>query len=187
MLWWGKKHNLKEVTAVLITKEAEYPKEIVLDGFGEVIIKTNSPSVYERYLQAAKAKNDIIYVQDDDCVVDYRKLFRYYDGRLTNAMAGRVGFYNKISGGRVTLVGWGAFFPKAMLGAFDMYIKKYGVDPLLLMQADRVFSWLKYPHNTVRMDVKLLETTFSSDRMHSNPKHYEDLIQMIERLKTIVS
>ena len=185
-MWWRKKKpGLEDVTAVLITKQAEYPKEITLKGFGEVIIKTNSESVYERYLQAARAKNDIIYVQDDDCIVDYKKLFRRYNGRITNAMSGRMGFYDKISGGRVTLVGWGAFFPKTMLGSFDAYIRAYGVDSLLLTQADRVFTWLNYPHNVVKMDVKLLESTFQPDRMSADPMHFEYLKQVIEKLKQL--
>lgn len=179
------KSHLDRVTAVLITRKSEYPKEIKLKGFGEVIIKTNSESVYERYRQAANAKNDIIYVQDDDCVVDYKKLFKYYDGRITNAMSGRNRFYQIVSGGRITLLGWGAFFPKSMLGSLQRYIDKYGVDFHLLREADRVFTWLNYPHNVIRMPHNDLEQSKTSDRLSSDRKHFEYLDETIKKLRTL--
>ena len=58
--------DLSNVTAVLITREKEYPKEIdksaMAEVFGQVMYRTESPSVYERYRGAALAENDIIYV-----------------------------------------------------------------------------------------------------------------------------
>lgn len=142
--------DLSSVTAVLITREREYPKEINLDGFGEVLIRTECPSIYERYLTAAKAKNDIIYVQDDDAIVDYAELFTHYDGRLTNAMTEHhARAYSDPSWGGATLVGWGCFFPKSALAVFDRYIEKYGVDAHLLREADRIFTVMNRPHNTL--------------------------------------
>lgn len=183
-MWWVK-NKLEKVTAVLITKLSEYPKEIRLDGFGEVIIKTNAESVFERYIQAERAKNEIIYVQDDDCVTDYKKLFKHYNGRITNAISGRRQFYDDISGGRITLVGWGAFFPKSMLGLFKNYTDKYGIDFHLLREADRIFTWLNYPHNTIRMEHKDLGSSSGPDRMSMNPQHFEYLNQTIEKLKNL--
>lgn len=177
--------SLKNVTAVLITRRPEYPKEIKLEGFGEVIIKNNSTSVYERYLQAAKAKNETIYIQDDDCVVDYRELFKHYNGGLTNATSGRNQFYDKVSGGRITLVGWGAFFPKKLLASFDKYIERYGVDEHLLMEADRVFTWLNYPHQTIKLPHRDLEFAQSPGQMSSRPNHLRYLQETIAKLKKI--
>lgn len=177
--------TLKDVTAVLITSHPEYPKEIVLEGFGEVIVKTNSTSVYERYLQAAQAKNDIIYVQDDDCIVQYKELFKHYNGRITNAMVGRKKYYQEISEGRITLVGWGAFFPKKMLTSFQKYIDVYGVDSHLLREADRIFTWLNYPHNTISLDRKDIIEPNGDGRMSADPRHYESMMEAIEKLKII--
>ena len=177
--------TLKDVTAVLITSHPEYPKEIVLEGFGEVIVKTNSTSVYERYLQAAQAKNDIIYVQDDDCLTQYKELFKHYDGRITNAMVGRKKYYNEISRGRITLVGWGTFFPKSMLGSFQKYIDVYGVDAHLLREADRIFTWLNYPHNTIPLDREDLIEPNGKGRMSADPRHYESMMEAIKKLEII--
>lgn len=170
------------VTAVLITREKEYPKQIVLDGFGEVLIRTESPSVYERYLLAKQAKNDIIYVQDDDCTLDYRFLFSKYDGFLTNAMTRH--HFNAYNGSGCTLVGWGAFFPKHMLGVFDKYIEKYGEDAHLLREADRIFTVLNQPHNTHIMEHH--DFTAQSDRMWNQSNHWTSMAEAIEKAKNLL-
>jgi hypothetical protein len=159
---------MNNVTAVLITKHKEYPKEIVLDGFGEIIIRTESPNVYTRYLEAEKAKNDIIYFQDDDAIIDYKELFKHYDGRLTNGITPH--HYEAYKGSGATLVGWGCFFPKKMLKVFEKYIDKYGLDFHLMREADRIFTYLNQPHNTIIMPHQDLEQT--PDRMSFEPNHY---------------
>lgn len=178
--------SLADVTAVLITKLPEYPKEIKLEGFGEVIIRTNCPNIFERYVQAGKAKNDIIYVQDDDCIVDYKELFKYYNGRITNGMNYRRKYYHNISGGRITLVGWGTFFPKNMLDSLKLYIDKYGMDdPHIMRETDRIFTWLNYPHNTVDFPHIDLKNFTAQNRMHADPKHFEYVKEVMEKLKTL--
>lgn len=178
--------SLEKVTAVLITRDPEYRPEIKLEGFGEVIIRTNSPSIYERYLQAKTAKNDIIYVQDDDCIVDYKELFRHYNGRITNAMVGRRQYYEDVSGGRITLVGWGAFFPKSMLSVFDDYIARYGADDAHLMrEADRIFTWLNYPHNTIKLPHIDLNPPEQADRMNKEPKHFDYIVEVSKKLEKL--
>lgn len=173
---------MKNVTAVLITKHKEYPKEINLDGFGEVIIKTESPSVFERFLQAERASNDIIYVQDDDCIVDYKALWRYYDGTLTNTMTQH--HFNAYKDIGATLVGWGCFFPKSMLSVFHKYIDKYGQDFHLFREADRIFTVLNQPHNTIIMPHEDLPQT--PGRMSFEPMHYEWARQAIEKAKSVL-
>src|SRR5205809_1046685 len=104
---------MEPVSAVLITREAEYPKGVRLDfDFGELLIHTQCPNVLRRFELATKAKHDVIYVQDDDASIDIKKLWRAYDGTLTNALT----LEHKIiyQGTGVTLIGWGCFFPRAM-------------------------------------------------------------------------
>ena len=157
-----------KVTAILITKHKEYP--IKLEGFDEVIIVTECPNIYTRYLTAMKAKNEIIYVQDDDCIVDYEELFKHYDGRLTNSMTEH--HLNQYKDSGVSLVGWGCFFPKSMLSVFDKYIAKYGPDDFhLKREADRIFTYMNQPHNSIVMPHQDLEQT--PDRMSFEPKHYQ--------------
>ena len=173
----------QKITAVLITKHKEYPQVILdrLHGFDEVIIKTESPSVYTRYLEAQKAKNDIIYVQDDDCFVNYQELFSHYNGQLTNSMTPHHFQAYKDTG--ATLVGWGCFFPKSMLAVFQKYIDKYGQDFHLSREADRIFTVLNQPHNTKIMPHEdLLQ---SSDRMSFEPNHYIWAKEAIQKAKLL--
>src|ERR1700690_354270 len=129
-----------KVSAVLISKEKEYPQEVLESvlGFDEILIITECPNILKRYETALKARNEIIYVQDDDCIIDVSKLFNQYNGQITNSITQHhKDFYVKMG---MTLVGFGCFFPKKMIN-FDRYVNKWGVDKLLLSQADRVFTY----------------------------------------------
>lgn len=176
-----------KISCVLITKEAQYP-EIILerldqnDFFDEILIQADCQSVFHRYIAANAAKNDIIYVQDDDCLVNFQRLFRHYDGRITNAMP--KDFQKKYSDLQCTLVGWGCFFPKSMLGVFDQYVKKFGHDQHLLREADRIFTHLNQPFNTITLPHEDLFQT--PDRMSFHPDHYTSAIEAIVKAKSLI-
>lgn len=168
-------------SAVLITKEKEYPKEVLdsLPPFDELIIETECPSVLRRYELAAKAKNDVIYVQDDDCIVDVIKLFGQYNGQITHAITpNHYSFYRDTG---ITLIGWGAFFPKKMIN-FDKYIDKYGINPLFLSQADRVFTYLNQPFNSIITDINHLPSATLGDRMSTTEGHWDNLVRIKKQL-----
>src|SRR3990167_9658135 len=171
-----------QITFVGITTEKEYPKEIDTSWFDEVLIKTESPSVYERYLLAAKARNDIIYVQDDDALVDYKTIWDHYNGQLTNAIT-RVHQNNYRETG-VTLVGWGCFFPKSMLKNLQIYIDKYGVDKHLLREADRIFTFFNKPHNTINLNHIDFRPQIS--RMWHETDHWTSMSEAIDKCKLLV-
>lgn len=161
-----------KISCVLITKNKEYPQIVLerlnLGFFDEIIIETESQSVYQRYLSAKKAKYETIYVQDDDCLVNYQVLFKHYNNRITNTMT--LPFQKQYDPLGCTLVGWGAFFPKYMVKVFDRYTAKYGEDNHLLREADRIFTCLNKPFNTIIMPHEDVNQT--SDRMCSEPEHF---------------
>ncbi len=173
------------ISCVLITREKEYPKAVLdridTDFFDEILVVTECPSIYHRYLMASKAKNDIIYVQDDDCFVNYQVLFKHYNGQIINAMTQP--FIDKYKDTGCTLVGWGCYFEKHMLSVFDSYIAKYGVDAHLLREADRIFTYLNFPVKTVVMPHEDLNQT--PERMGYQPGHYESMAQAIEKCKAL--
>jgi len=175
-----------KISCILITRHKEYPQMVLerldLPGFfDEIIIVTECPSVYHRYLAAMKAKNEIIYVQDDDCMVNFQVLFSKYNGQITNAMTKP--FIEKYKDIDCTLIGWGAFFPKSMLSVFDRYISKYGVDAHLLREADRIFTSLNKPWNTINMPHEDLDQT--PDRMGYQPDHYTSMNEALEKCKKL--
>jgi nucleoside-diphosphate-sugar epimerase len=187
---WHKlqKHITSKITAVLITRENEYPAMILerlnTDFFDEILIFQNSPSVYSRYLTASTAKNDIIYVQDDDCMVNYQVLFKHYNGQITNTMT--LPFKPRYDEMGCTLVGWGTFFPKSMLGVFDKYIERYGEnDPHLLREADRIFTYLNKPFNTIIMPHEDLPTAGGGDRMGVEPNHFPSAEEALRKVSLL--
>jgi hypothetical protein len=171
------------ITAVLISKDDKYPQG-VLDSldFDEVLVETKCPSVARRYELALKARNDLIYVQDDDCLVDTKALIRAYNGQITNFMT--PGHYASYEGSGITLIGWGALFPKKMIN-FDKYLDVYGVNPLFLSQADRVFTYLNQPHNSLITNVNHLPSATDGSRMSTQSDHWENLMKIRVQLETL--
>ncbi len=172
---------MEKVTAILIEKGDTYP-QIVLDRltlgfFEEIIIETKCPNIYRRYELAKQAKTECIYFQDSDCLVNYQKLFTHYNGQITNTMT--EGFQNFYSPLGCTLIGWGAFFPKSMLSVFDKYIAKYGEDEHLFREADRIFTYLNKPFNTILMPHEDLFQ--DKTRMSLEPEHFPSAYEAIRK------
>lgn len=176
-----------KISAVLITRKTEFP-EIIMerllqgDFFDEVLVVAECPSVYHRYLAAKRAKNDIVYIQDDDALLNHQVLFQSYNGQITNAIP--KAFIEKYRDTGITLVGWGCFFNKSMLSCFDRYIEKYGVDQHLLREADRIFTYLNGPDfNTVTMPHEDLFQ--NGDRMWNEEDHYKSMNEALEKVKAL--
>ena len=161
-----------KISCCLITKEKEYPKlvmeRLTLGFFDEILVCTESPSVYQRYLLAMQAKNQIIYTMDDDCLVNYQVLFSKYDGRITNTMT--LPFQKKYEEMGCTLMGWGSYYPIQMLSVFKKYIDHYGEDEHLLREADRIFTYLNKPFNTI---IQPHEDLFQDENRMSSPSNVE--------------
>lgn len=179
---------MEKISACLITKKTEYPQIILerltLGFFDEILICTESPSVYKRYELAAQAKNEIIFVQDDDCMVNYQQLFKKYDGRITNTIT--LPFKQRYDDMGCTLVGWGCFFPKSMLSVFDKYIARYGMDEHLYREADRIFTCLNKPFNTL---IQPHEDLFQNEERMSSPDnvefHFKSANEALEKCKAL--
>ena len=164
------------VTAVLITREATYPTDIhVAFPFDEVIVKTHCPNVRMRFELAERANSDIIYVQDDDIEIDIHQLWKHYDGTLTHAITDY--HLKAYAGSGVTLIGFGAFFPKSAIN-FGEWIDRYGgVDA---MEADRIFTYFTQPHNSVLMPIRQVDRPV---KMCERPGHYTIRDQIIRQLQ----
>jgi hypothetical protein len=159
LLSWKRPQNLQEIVDSL------HPYEFV----DEILIWNNNPEVelalrgekvrvlpsdqnmgcYGRFLCAKKARNDIVYVQDDDVLVrNVPALYQSFlgdDARITHALSG--GHLRRreryvYADGQIALLGWGAFFRRAWLDVLDVCLETYGVDALFKREADKFFSLL---------------------------------------------
>lgn len=172
------------VSAVLITRDSEYPRDVTLNAaFAETIVETHCPHVFRRFERAAEAKHDIVYVQDDDCIIDILRLSRHYNGLITHAIThGHRLIYR---GTGVTLIGWGAFFPRSFAVAFldqqRYWREKFG-DEVFEMEADRMFTFQHQPHNTVVMPITELARRV---RMSHRPDHYQTRDSIFKTLRSL--
>lgn len=105
------------------------------DEIGEIIIAIGD-TLFNRYLAAGRAKHDVIYTQDDDCLVDARQVIAAYQpGIIVNAMTREhAAQYHH----RATLVGFGAIFDRDLIRCLD----EWDQDALFLSECDRVFTAL---------------------------------------------
>ena len=181
-----------KVSAVLIKyKRLDELKKIcdhleTFDFIDEILIHDNTENnlkLYGRYLTALKARNDTIYVQDDDCIVDVEKLFRNYDGtRLVNGMkAESIKYYSGIH----SLVGWGAFFDKAWIKVLDKYTDEYGKDDIFLRECDRIFTSL-LTKKTVIIDIKDFPSANSDDALYKQANHKAYFKEALKRLRGLI-
>jgi len=152
------------VTAVIITwKRQENIPLIIADilrypFISEIIVRDNSKckniKCYARYTMAKKAKNQIIYTQDDDCIVHniqgvYEK---FLEDPTRVAYSGIEGYEEKIKdvtfgGQQMALLGWGSMFHKSWPHVLDRYIKEYGKDECFYREPDRIFTMLLNKHH----------------------------------------
>ncbi len=170
-----------QATAVLITKEASYPQEVLdsLPEFEEILVYPNCPDLLHRFHKASEARNELIYVQDDDCIIrDIPALLARFDGRITNYVKrSHLEWYD---GTGITLLGWGAFFRKESIN-FERYTSRYGFDLDLLREADRIFTFLNQPCNTVVGEIVDLATWNDGSRMSNAADHYQRLERTLQK------
>lgn len=176
----------KRVTAALVTDGScdLAPVLATLKHFAGVEIwdnRQNNRKVYGRYLAAASARTEYVYVQDDDCLIDSARLCaEYRPGELLcNMKPSHTAYYKAIS---LSLVGWGAIFPKVMID-FGPYLARFEDDLLFDRECDRVFTRLNWAKvRMVEIGVEDLPHAHAADRMGREPRHGADLQEIRRRL-----
>ncbi|WP_339735842.1 glycosyltransferase [uncultured Gimesia sp.] len=159
LLSWKRPDNIGQIIShlrqypfiddILIwNNNSEIHLEIEMEGV-RVIQADQNLVTYGRFLCAQQAQHPIIFTQDDDCIIhnipELYEAFLASPDRITHGLKHSHLFANAENGfgkAQMSLVGWGAFFQKDWVNAFDAYKEKYGVDELLVREADRIFSLL---------------------------------------------
>ena len=146
----------------------------------EIIIARGDGGVYQRYSAAATgARCDIVYTQDDDCIVDVAAVLAAYEpGLVTCNMPAK--FRPHYPDG-IALVGFGCVFyrPAALRGpaefdAFKRYAKVGFFDDLFHREADRVFTGLS-PLKLIDVRKQDCWYALGQDRMGTERRHGDDL------------
>ena len=185
---------MMRATAVVVTRggHAGLDGDLMdsLASFDEVILWDNSRAckdvrVFGRYAGAMLARNEIVYVQDDDCVTSPDAIVgAFLPGRLVcNVPLDRRREY---AGTSITLMGWGSVFGKSKLNAFRRYLDVYPHDDLFERECDRVFSYLHQASVTlVDVPMRHLDAAHGIDRMGREPRHGADLREIMDRMRNL--
>lgn len=170
---------IDNISAVIVTRGdvdlGPCLSSIVAD---EVIIRRGQGGVWPRWAAALHAKHDVIYVQDDDCVVDFAAVIAAYDPAVVTC--------NMLTSHRsdypdgVALVGWGAVFHRSMLNVFE----GWEIDDLFWREADRVFTGLN-PLRLIDLGVTHLPHAHGAERMGREARHGADLAEIRRRIQKV--
>ena len=182
-----------DICAVVVTTGQHDISPILesLRPFAQTVVWDNSKEkrnakVYGRYLAVSRSQHDLIYVQDDDAIIDLQAfasaLSIYRDGEILCNMP-REWADAPCYQGPIRLVGWGALFHRRLVN-FQTYLDRYPLDDLFLRECDRVFTGL----NTCRnIDVPRLSLPYAFDRsrMGCEERHGQDLYTIKHRLESL--
>ena len=166
-----------EIIASLPRQQEDYP---YIQNLAETFVDFK---VFQRYLRTMYITHQIIYTQDDDCVVQIpSNVMRAYEPGVVTCNMPQHRRAEYADG--VALVGWGAIFDRNLTSVFNLYLRHFPIDDLFLTECDRVFTGL----NRVKMiDVPFvnLENAEGADRLHKRPDHWEKLREIRERIKFV--
>lgn len=184
------KIDLSKISCVLLTKDAEYPKQILDEiakyPFGEVLIGTNSPSPYFKHELFKRAKFDLIYYQDDDCIAPIKQLVEQSKPNMIN-VAMKPGHIESHKDSRATMgLGWGAIFPKSILSSLQKYTDKYGFDEVYQRETERILTYLNFPQNRLALPIEDLPSAWDENRLWRQPQHNEFKEIAEERCKELI-
>ena len=185
------------ISAVIVSwKRPEEVGKIVenlhqYDFIDEIIIAVNKPDdnkkCYKRWLTALRAKNDTIYAQDDDCLVqNLDKLYKEYTGKemLIGMKSARIA---ESIGNKSSMVGWGSFFEKDWID-FSEYLEEYGEDNLLIRESDRIMTYkiaCTRPHNYQISDIVDYESASGEMALYLEKEHWDTKEEAIKRSKEL--
>jgi hypothetical protein len=183
--------NIK-ITAVIVTRGGRQLDVDLLNSlvtFDEVIIWDNTRSakdvrVYGRFMGAVLARNSVVYVQDDDCVVDAESIaLSAQPGRVVCNMP--VDRRPEYAGTGVALIGWGTVFDKTLVASsFDAYLRQWPQDELFERECDRLFTYVNRRRMLlVDAGLRHLPHAHGADRMGREARHRADYEEMRSRAR----
>ena len=175
-----------KISAVIPTngnrkEELEHIVDYITPFFDEVIVQKDvGNQVYTRYEGIVRASNDIIYTQDDDCLIEnIKELINNYeeDTIIANANPPSI---RKYSDTGICLIGYGSIFNKHLIGKMEDFRVKLDDDDLFNREADRVFTYLN-KFNTINKTIKNFPSAFHG--ISAEKKHEGYLDRIIKSLK----
>ena len=157
----------------------------------ELIVVRGHEGVWERWEAVARCKNEVVYVQDDDAVIDVAAVLAAYEpGLVTCNMPPD---HRKDYPDGIALVGWGCVFEDPgqeapdWIEPFDKYTSnRYGfqMDEVFHRECDRVFTGLS-PLKLIDVPIRHTPHAHEADRMGRELRHGADLKEIRRRIYAI--
>jgi hypothetical protein len=181
--------ELTDISAVVVTRgDVDLSPILASLPFDDIVVWDNSKrenlTVYGRYAAIAEARNDVIYVQDDDCLVPgiAELARRYEDGKIVaNMPESHWAAYPDSA-----LLGFGALFHRDLPDqAFERYAKTFSIDDDLFRRTcDVVFSVLT-PCVIADLGLKQFDYTSAPSRMYRQESFRDERGVVTERARTV--
>lgn len=207
----SKKSDFKVSAVLLVWKRIESTKTLVsqvsqIQNVDEIILWNNNPDfqytkdmfdvsnitiinshvnkiTFGRYLGASLAKNDKIFVQDDDWnVIDFEKIYKRKKETSSNIVSVCPRTHMEDIP-RNKFVGWGSIFDKECIKVFQDYLKYFGEDQVLYREADLLFTNCNSYEKMLTEPSTLVKDDERSLSLESN--HFQYHYEMLKRVKEI--
>jgi hypothetical protein len=182
LLSWKRPKELEEIIAHLKTVP-QIDEILICRNTGEKNLRS-----YGRYVMAKKAKNKIIYFQDDDCIIkNIAEMLVAFDGSclvhgLKSTFFAR--YASRKKGPFITIVGWGAILSKDWINLTDNYLKEFPKDDLFLEMADRVWSTFLPKRNlAIPIDLKEFPSASGPEAQWKHPDYASKVRKITLRLE----
>ena len=172
-----------DVSAIVVTRGDIDIRPVLhnLCDFDEVIVWDNSKrsdlSCYGRFAAIAEARNELIYVQDDDVLVPASYLVKRWEGK-------REILANKKPEEEWRFLGIGAIFPRDFVSVFKNYTERWEQDPEFYRVSDVVFAY-QHPYRSVWIGYGELEWSRAANRMYHMADHYDVRIRARDRVMSL--
>ncbi len=166
----------------------------------EIVIRKGHEGVWERWEAALEAAHEIVYTQDDDCVVNVDEVMAAaltHRAELVRAVPATAQYIpsamvcNMPAWKRyeypddIALVGWGACFHKAHVRkALVEYRSAFEPDALFRRECDRVITGIS-PLQLIDVPFSHLPYAEGEERLGKQKEHGECLRQIRERIYAI--
>ena len=172
-----------KVTACLISWKRQnnfakiIPHLLAQPWIDDIIIHDNSKGHnimnYGRYTASRRARHNVIYTQDDDCIIHgLDKLWEAYDGSQL-VYGHQAHMTPEIFGGKhMAIMGWGTIFDRRWTNVLKGYINHFGKDKCFYRETDRIFTMLlNQRHKPVVIEVEHLEGYNDENSLSSQENH----------------
>ncbi len=182
------------ISALIVTRGNVDLKDIKHTlSFDELIVWDNSKRLFDLgpfglYMAASEAKGEVLYVQDDDCIVSkpWTIAEAWTPGRIVCNMGQE--YQQAYKNKRDKLMGFGSVFERSLIRpTFAQYLKHFHLDDVTLREPNRIFTALNSGRIDI-VDIPITHMPYASDpdRLWKQPNHGQMRDEALRRVELVL-